>query len=118
MLPRRDRPHFPYGMAQVTRDNNCAVKMRGAFNTIEDANAHAKLLHEEDPFFDIYVAPMYEWITIPPRTDMCEEVHMTNKTIEEIMNRELLHRHKSARVLETRIQSAKDQLNQQDKEMD
>lgn len=105
-----------HGLAQVTDDNRCAAKIRGAFKTAEEADEHAQLLHKEDPYFDIYVAPMYEWIVFPPQTGMCEEVHVTNKTVEEIMNRELQHRHASASMLEQRIQTAKDKLNAQDME--
>jgi Family of unknown function (DUF5832) len=102
------------GLAQVTSDNKCAIKLRGAFNTVEEANEHAVKLQEEDPYFDIYVAPMYEWLVIPPETSYCSEVHLPNQKIEEIINRELLHRHETATKLEQRIQSAKDQLNCQD----
>lgn len=104
------------GMAQVTNDNRCAAKIRGAFNTVDEANIHAELLQREDPYFDIYVAPMYEWIVIPPQTGECGEVHLQNKTIEEIMNKELQHRHDSASQLESRIQNAKNSLNVQDME--
>lgn len=102
------------GMSQVTNDNRCAAKIRGAFNTVEEANVHAALLQREDPYFDIYVAPMYEWMVIPPQTGECEQVHLPNKTIEDIMNKELQHRHGTAAQLETRIQTAKNQLNVQD----
>lgn len=102
------------GMAQVTSTEQCAVKIRGAFNTAEEANMHAQKLQEEDPFFDIYVASMYEWFVVPPKTDMCEEVHLPNKTLEDIMNNELKYRHSLASELEDRIQTAKDQLNVQD----
>lgn len=102
------------GMAQVTNDNRCAAKIRGAFNTVDEANIHAELLQREDPYFDIYVAPMYEWIVIPPQVGECGEVHLQNKTIEDIMNKELQHRHDAATNLETRIQTAKNQLNVQD----
>lgn len=105
------------GMRQVTDNNKCAVKIRGAFDTGEEAELHAQALQQEDPYFDIYVAPMYEWIAIPPETSMCEEVHMPNKTVEEIMNRELQYRHASATKLEQRIQGAKDDLNTQDAPM-
>lgn len=103
------------GMSQVTSTDQCAVKIRGAFNTVEEANQHAQRLQEDDPYFDIYVASMYEWFVVPPKTDMCEEVHLPNKTIEDIMNNELKYRHSLASGLEDRIQDAKDKLNEQDR---
>lgn len=106
------------GLRQVTADDQCAVKIRGAFDTPEQANAHAKVLQEKDPHWDIYVAPMYDWFLVPPTTAMCEEVVHPNKTIEEIMNNELRHRHRLADDLESRIQGAKDDLNRQDMVLD
>lgn len=103
-----------YGQSGRDANVSCGAKIRGAFNTKEEAEAHAVLLQEEDQNFDIYVASMYEWLVIPPRTDLCEDVHLSNQMLEEIMNRELQHRHKSINALEDRIQQAKDQLNTQD----
>lgn len=98
-------------------DNACyGAKIRGAFDTKEEAEAHALLLQKEDKNFDIYVASMYEWLVMPPSTDLCEDVHISNQMLEEIMNRELQFRHKSINALEDRIQQAKDDLNTQDME--
>eukprot|EP00741_Cyanophora_paradoxa_P001461 tig00000492_g1413.t1 len=38
-----------------------AFKIRGAFATVEEAQAHAKQLIQLDPAFSIYVMKMYNW---------------------------------------------------------
>ena len=66
-----------YGESAINREHSCAAKIRGAFNTKEEAEEHAAVLQDEDKHFDIYVASMYEWLVIPPRTDLCEDVHLS-----------------------------------------
>ena len=46
-------------------DKNC-IKIKGVFNTIEEANQHAQRLTQIDATFDIIVVSMYEWLLIPP----------------------------------------------------
>lgn len=42
------------------------VKIRGAFATRQEADAHAKKLQKLDPYYDIYCADMGKWLLIPP----------------------------------------------------
>ena len=51
-----------------------AVKVRGAFKTMEEASAHAKELSDkEGNLFDIYVATMGTWLLFNPRADITAE---------------------------------------------
>lgn len=61
------------------------LKIRGVFNTREEAANHAKRLQKEDATFDIYVVDMYKWLLIPPDRDKIEDVHYQNEKLEEIM---------------------------------
>jgi hypothetical protein len=51
------------------KSNKTCVKIRGVFDTIEDANQHAARIVQVDPTFDIMVVSMYEWLMIPPEMD-------------------------------------------------
>ena len=42
------------------------LKIRGVFETLEEANQHASRLVKADATFDIMVVSMYEWLLIPP----------------------------------------------------
>ena len=42
------------------------MKIRGVFETLEEANQHALKLVKIDTSFDIMVVSMYEWLMIPP----------------------------------------------------
>ena len=61
------------------------LKIRGVFNTREEAANHAKRLQKEDATCDIYVVDMYKWLLIPPDRDKIEDVHYQNEKLEEIM---------------------------------
>jgi len=42
-----------------------ALKIRGAFATKDEANAHIKRLMKTDGSFDVYLTDMYKWILLP-----------------------------------------------------
>ena len=48
------------------RSEKTCLKIRGVFNTLEEANEHASRLVKHDATFDIMVVSMYEWLLIPP----------------------------------------------------
>lgn len=51
-----------------------AVKVRGAFRTLEEASAHAKEVSDkEGNLFDVYVATMGTWLLFDPRADITSE---------------------------------------------
>lgn len=65
--------------AQKHTDGLCALKIRGVFETEENAKHHAKSLMQVDPHFDIYIVDMYRWLAIPPNrseiAEKCGEVY-------------------------------------------
>jgi len=68
------------------KNDKFGIKIRGCFNTREEAANHAKRLQKEDATFDIYVVDMYKWLLIPPDVDKIDDVHYTNEELEEIMS--------------------------------
>ena len=67
------------------KNDKFGIKIRGTFNSREEAASHAKRLQKEDSTFDIYVVDMYKWLLIPPDPSKIEDVHYTNEKLEEIM---------------------------------
>lgn len=67
------------------KNDKFGIKIRGCFNTRDEAASHAKRLQKEDATFDIYVVDMYKWLLIPPDVDKIEDVHYTNEKLEQIM---------------------------------
>lgn len=68
------------------KNDQFGIKIRGAFNSREEAASHAKRLQKEDATFDIYVVDMYKWLLIPPDPAKIEDAHYTNEKLEELMS--------------------------------
>ena len=68
------------------KNDKFGIKIRGAFNSRDEAASHAKRIQKEDATFDIYVVDMYKWLLIPPDPTKIEDVHYTNEKLEELMS--------------------------------
>ena len=67
------------------KNDKFGIKIRGAFNSRDEAASHAKRLQKEDATFDIYVVDMYKWLLIPPDPTKIEDAHYSNEKLEELM---------------------------------
>ena len=68
------------------KNDKFGIKIRGAFNSRDEAASHAKRLQKEDATFDIYVVDMYKWLLIPPDPSKIEDAHYSNEKLEELMS--------------------------------
>jgi hypothetical protein len=68
------------------KNDKFGIKIRGAFNSRDEAASHAKRLQKEDATFDIYVVDMYKWLLIPPDPAKIEDAHYSNEKLEELMS--------------------------------
>lgn len=78
------------------------IKIRGCFNSREEAGNHAKRLQKEDSTFDIYVVDMYKWLLIPPDRANISDVHYADEKLEEIMRGYQENQALAARMFEER----------------
>lgn len=78
------------------------LKIRGVFNTRDEAANHAKRLQREDATFDIYVVDMYKWLLIPPDREKIEDAHYTDEKLEEIMVKYRQNQSQAAAMFEKR----------------
>ena len=84
------------------KNEKFGLKIRGVFNTRDEAASHAKRLQREDATFDIYVVDMYKWLLIPPDRDRIEDVHYQNEKLEEIMTKYRENQRMAAAMFEKR----------------
>ncbi|GAQ93336.1 hypothetical protein KFL_014490020 [Klebsormidium nitens] len=61
------------------------VKVRGSFDTYDQANAHAQRLAKVDPAFDIYVVDCYRWLTAAPDPNLLDKKVYNNPTLNTLM---------------------------------
>ena len=67
------------------KNDKFGIKIRGTFNSRDEAASHAKRLQKEDSTFDIYVVDMYKWLLIPPDPAQIEDAHYADSKLEELM---------------------------------
>jgi hypothetical protein len=84
------------------KNDKFGVKIRGAFNSRDEAASHAKRLQKEDATFDIYVVDMYKWLLIPPDPTAIEDVHYTNEKLEALMSGYKENQQMAAKMFEER----------------
>ena len=84
------------------KNDKFGIKIRGAFNSREEAASHAKRLQKEDATFDIYVVDMYKWLLIPPDPMAIEDAHYTNEKLEELMSGYKENQQMAAKMFEER----------------
>ena len=62
-----------------------AVKIRGTFSDMEQANKFAAKLQKMDATFDIFVVEMYSWLVLPPETTAIGEKHYANDELDTLI---------------------------------
>ena len=67
------------------KENQCALKIKGCFDSIDNAKAWAKKLQEEDNSFNIYLVDMYSWLLIPPDQEKIEDVQYRDEMLNKII---------------------------------
>jgi hypothetical protein len=63
-----------------------AVKIKGAFDTMESAKARAEQLSKDDPLFDYIICEMYNWLETDKNLDSVERIY-DNKTVAEYLQK-------------------------------
>ena len=66
-------------------DKTC-LKIRGVFETLEQANKHASRIVQNDPSFDVMVVSMYEWLLIPPEMDKIQDQQYMDQELNGLIS--------------------------------
>ena len=74
------------GPDQRQKNERMGMKIRGVFNTREDADAHIKKLRRFDTQMDIYLVDMYRWVLIPPPSNPLELEHADVEYDQRFLN--------------------------------
>jgi hypothetical protein len=55
------------------KSTSIGMKIRGVFDTREEATEHIKRLIRLDPMFDIFICEMYNWCLVPPDPELISD---------------------------------------------
>ena len=64
-----------------------AIKVRGSFETSEEAADYAKQLHKKDPYFNIFVSPVGRWLPIDADPDRVQNAEYANEQLNSLMKK-------------------------------
>jgi len=62
------------------------MKIRGCFDTRDEAVEHVKRLIKLDPVFDIFICDMYNWCLVPPDPEMITDQQHQDETLNSIIS--------------------------------
>lgn len=93
-----------------------AMKIRGCFDTVENARAHAARLQKLDSSFDIYVVEMYNWVVIPPDPNDIQDQEHQDKWLNDFIKGQKEEQAKVKQHFEERKQSMLEDIAKENKE--
>jgi hypothetical protein len=54
------------GPSQRQKNDKFGMKIRGVFNTKDEADAHVRKIRKFDTITDVYMVDLYKWLLLPP----------------------------------------------------
>lgn len=80
----------------------CGIKIRGVFNTRDDAEVHAKKLQFVDKTFDVFLVEMYKWLLVPPDIDKIDDQRHADEVLNNIVQEHKNEQLRAKQVYEER----------------
>ena len=68
------------------KNGSIGMKIRGVFDTREEATSYVQRLIRLDPMFDIYVCDMYNWCLVPPDPEHISDQTYQDETLHTIIS--------------------------------
>jgi hypothetical protein len=83
------------------------LKIRGVFNTQEEAEIRCKKLREVDPNHDIFVGPVGMWIPWDPDAYKTGRVEFMEEELNQLHNEKLKNEERAKQAFDQRVKEAK-----------
>ena len=85
MLVNRQRLEDEFHKMKEFQTTMHGLKVRGVYSTQEQANARAKALNKKDPYFNVYVADVGEWLPWDPEPDEVKDQEYQSDDLNKLM---------------------------------
>ena len=85
MLLNRQRLEDEFHKQNNFQTTMHGLKVRGVYSTQEQANARAKALNKKDPYFNVYVADVGEWLPWDPSPEEIKDQEYQNDDLNKLM---------------------------------
>ena len=67
------------------KHDTCAVKIKGVFDSVDEAKDYARKLQKIDPLFDVFLVELGKWLPIPPNKEMIESQEYQDEVLNGII---------------------------------
>ena len=85
MLLNRQRLEDEFHKQNNFQTSMHGLKVRGVYSTQEQANARAKSLNKKDPYFNVYVADVGEWLPWDPEPEEVKDQEYQSDDLNKLM---------------------------------
>jgi len=83
------------------------IKIRGVFPSQEEAELRARLLRENDPYFDVYVGPVGVWMPWEPDAYKTGQVQYLESQLNDLMHKKQQNEISAKEYFDKRVKDAK-----------
>ena len=72
----------------VMNTNLRSVKVRGVFESRDEANKHCEKLQKQDKYFDVFVGECGKWLPWDPDPNSIDDIKYKNKKLSQVMEKQ------------------------------
>lgn len=102
-----DRLNLQFNREHAFQTSTRGLKVRGVFNTQEEAELRCKKLRETDPHHDIFVGPVGMWIPWDPDAYKTGRVEFMEEELNQLHNEKLKNEERAKQAFDQRVKDAK-----------
>ncbi len=84
------------------QNDSIGLKIKGCFETLEQAQEHANECMKEDNTFDVYAVEMYNWLLVPPDPKAMENQVYHDERLNTLVHEHLLEQEVAKREFDLR----------------
>jgi hypothetical protein len=102
-----DQLDLEYNKKHEFQTSTRGIKIRGVFPTQEEAEMRAKMLRENDPFFDVYVGPVGLWMPWEPDAYKTGNINFLEDQLNDLMANKKKNEETAKEYFDQRVRESK-----------
>lgn len=106
-----------FNMDNKFQTNTRGIKVRGSYNTQEEAELRAKILRETDPNHDVYVGQVGMWMPFDPDAYKTGKVEYLENELNELMHNKIKNEEEAKEEFQQRIKETKEKAMKENQEL-
>jgi hypothetical protein len=96
-----------YSKQNNFQTNTRGLKIRGVYPSQEEAEVRAKILRENDPYFDVYVGPVGVWMPWEPDAYRTGKVEFLEQELNQLMSNKKTNEENAKDFFNKRVKDSK-----------